>query len=192
MPLTPDHLRPEQKGATKFIYAADEALLLADVGVGKTVVMLTVLQAWLEQGIISRALIVAPKLVCRTVWPAEIKEWSHMSPRVLNAGVLAGSSPKVRERMVNNLRYTLLLLNYENLAWLMRTFPDGLPGPGKKALVFDEIDKMKNHESKRYKGVKTVKGKGTWEKPERPGYPCLLYTSPSPRDRTRSRMPSSA
>ena len=25
-----------------------------------------------------------------------------------------------------------------------------------------------------------------------PLYPCLLYTSPSPRDRTRSRMPSSA
>ena len=24
------------------------------------------------------------------------------------------------------------------------------------------------------------------------GVPCLLYTSPSPRDRTRSRMPSSA
>ena len=24
------------------------------------------------------------------------------------------------------------------------------------------------------------------------GYVCLLYTSPSPRDRTRSRMPSSA
>ena len=28
--------------------------------------------------------------------------------------------------------------------------------------------------------------------PERPLMPCLLYTSPSPRDRTRSRMPSSA
>ena len=25
-----------------------------------------------------------------------------------------------------------------------------------------------------------------------PAQPCLLYTSPSPRDRTRSRMPSSA
>ena len=25
-----------------------------------------------------------------------------------------------------------------------------------------------------------------------PSMPCLLYTSPSPRDRTRSRMPSSA
>ena len=27
---------------------------------------------------------------------------------------------------------------------------------------------------------------------EQPNHPCLLYTSPSPRDRTRSRMPSSA
>ena len=27
---------------------------------------------------------------------------------------------------------------------------------------------------------------------ESPDYCCLLYTSPSPRDRTRSRMPSSA
>ena len=27
---------------------------------------------------------------------------------------------------------------------------------------------------------------------DRPEYSCLLYTSPSPRDRTRSRMPSSA
>ena len=28
--------------------------------------------------------------------------------------------------------------------------------------------------------------------PVAPALPCLLYTSPSPRDRTRSRMPSSA
>ena len=36
--------------------------------------------------------------------------------------------------------------------------------------------------------------KGTWSIVERDGtsYVCLLYTSPSPRDRTRSRMPSSA
>ena len=32
----------------------------------------------------------------------------------------------------------------------------------------------------------TGENAGTW------GTNCLLYTSPSPRDRTRSRMPSSA
>ena len=30
------------------------------------------------------------------------------------------------------------------------------------------------------------------KKGRQPTYTCLLYTSPSPRDRTRSRMPSSA
>ena len=30
------------------------------------------------------------------------------------------------------------------------------------------------------------------EKPKTPGYACLLYTSPSPRDGLLSRMPSSA
>ena len=33
-----------------------------------------------------------------------------------------------------------------------------------------------------------AKEKGGWDVPKC----CLLYTSPSPRDRTRSRMPSSA
>ena len=31
-----------------------------------------------------------------------------------------------------------------------------------------------------------------WDKKIKIDYSCLLYTSPSPRDRTRSRMPSSA
>ena len=33
---------------------------------------------------------------------------------------------------------------------------------------------------------------GFWRYTRHPNYFCLLYTSPSPRDRTRSRMPSSA
>ena len=35
-------------------------------------------------------------------------------------------------------------------------------------------------------------GRPVIERIERVSSPCLLYTSPSPRDRTRSRMPSSA
>ena len=35
------------------------------------------------------------------------------------------------------------------------------------------------------------KGRINWQKVSQE-YNCLLYTSPSPRDRTRSRMPSSA
>ena len=42
------------------------------------------------------------------------------------------------------------------------------------------------------KGWKAVNQRGERINLLRPGSTCLLYTSPSPRDRTRSRMPSSA
>ena len=45
-------------------------------------------------------------------------------------------------------------------------------------IIFNEDTKSRDYES--------IKDKF------RPGHACLLYTSPSPRDRTRSRMPSSA
>ena len=35
-------------------------------------------------------------------------------------------------------------------------------------------------------------GQVSWDDKMDPSFSCLLYTSPSPRDRTRSRMPSSA
>ena len=41
-------------------------------------------------------------------------------------------------------------------------------------------------------GYKDVKGKLEYHIQGGPLITCLLYTSPSPRDRTRSRMPSSA
>eukprot|EP00656_Telonema_subtile_P046272 TRINITY_DN52658_c0_g1_i1.p1 TRINITY_DN52658_c0_g1~~TRINITY_DN52658_c0_g1_i1.p1 ORF type:complete len:131 (-),score=22.13 TRINITY_DN52658_c0_g1_i1:27-419(-) len=49
-----------------------------------------------------------------------------------------------------------------------------------------EIDESKFVDAHEIHGGST-KGVGV-----RGGYACLLYTSPSPRDRTRSRMPSSA
>ena len=71
---------------------------------------------------------------------------------------------------------------------------------------FDE-NKMKDGEdyfSWRLGWFKKAREKGGWDVPKWPAkfggpgwtptqhYICLLYTSPSPRDRTRSRMPSSA
>ena len=41
-------------------------------------------------------------------------------------------------------------------------------------------------------GYTLISSGGTHAVIEAEGLPCLLYTSPSPRDRTRSRMPSSA
>ena len=52
------------------------------------------------------------------------------------------------------------------------------------------VDEIVDDSSVRMSGVLLDEGtaEGIWEQ----GFVCLLYTSPSPRDRTRSRMPSSA
>ena len=63
-----------------------------------------------------------------------------------------------------------------------------------------EYKAMPNQTSPRTEGLVPLLGLDVWEhayylkyQNKRPDYiACLLYTSPSPRDRTRSRMPSSA
>ena len=58
------------------------------------------------------------------------------------------------------------------------------------------IEAVKNPEYDPSKNIKVYKelvpGKAMASKRDSDLIPCLLYTSPSPRDRTRSRMPSSA
>ena len=61
-----------------------------------------------------------------------------------------------------------------------RMVSDGLQGVEFIAMNTDQQALAKNHAATKVQlGSKLTKG-------------CLLYTSPSPRDRTRSRMPSSA
>ena len=60
--------------------------------------------------------------------------------------------------------------------------PDDLLRPGMNSEVSVVIGREENALSIGNSGIKTIE----------PNTPCLLYTSPSPRDRTRSRMPSSA
>ena len=68
-----------------------------------------------------------------------------------------------------------------------------------RKLLFMDVDKMDINSLKsqfsKYKKDLLDLNKYMYENPEL-GYQeiksCLLYTSPSPRDRTRSRMPSSA
>ena len=57
-----------------------------------------------------------------------------------------------------------------------------------------EVSKPVNHSRKRRKNTSISLPKAAASEPSysKAGNICLLYTSPSPRDRTRSRMPSSA
>ena len=63
----------------------------------------------------------------------------------------------------------------------------------KFAILRDDIDRFLSYCSKNVAEGSLFRAANSQETYfDLPTYPCLLYTSPSPRDRTRSRMPSSA
>ena len=141
-------LRQDQRDAIRYLYERDSALLFADVGTGKTVIALTVMQLWRHHGAAHRAIVFAPSRVCTDVWRQEVEEWPHLEEtRVVCA---AGRPAGQRRDIMENPDVDVVCINYENIPWLMREFPDGVPGVD--VLWFDEVDKMKSPTSLRFKG----------------------------------------
>ena len=65
------------------------------------------------------------------------------------------------------------------------------PDFGKKKYITSFLFKLKSKPAALYQSLGGFAINGV-NLTKLQSYPCLLYTSPSPRDRTRSRMPSSA
>jgi superfamily II DNA or RNA helicase len=51
-------------------------MILAPVGAGKTALALTAMRDMLAAGVVKRFLVLAPKRVAVSVWPAEAKLWA--------------------------------------------------------------------------------------------------------------------
>ena len=67
--------------------------------------------------------------------------------------------------------------------------------PGLSEVVFGlraEVEALKTRLNKIERGQEVAVSAAYWQAVERERDSCLLYTSPSPRDVKRSRMPSSA
>ena len=151
--LTESDLRPKQNECIDFIDEGYEALVLADVGTGKTVITLTALIGWFRRSEANRVLVLAPKRVCTDVWEQEMGEWQHLNDSSLIVKCAAGKSEKKRRAIIEDSSINIVLLNYENLPWLMETYPSNLYFD---TLVCDEIDKMKDRTTYRFKGRKWI------------------------------------
>jgi SNF2 family DNA or RNA helicase len=132
-------LRPYQEQGADFLFEHDRAMILAPVGAGKTAMTLAAMQDMIEQGIVKRFLVLAPKRVCRDVWPVEQPKWA---PRLTMA--LAIGTPAQRLFAVNADTH-VLVTNYDNLQWLSEQDFEF------DAVVFDELTRLKNPSGVRFK-----------------------------------------
>ena len=138
-------LRPYQEDAADFLYERDRAMVLAPVGAGKTAITLTAIRDLIADGVIKRALVIAPLRVAVSVWHAEAKVWAPE----LNVGVCWGTQ-KHRADTLKNPIHQIVTINYENLIWLAEhdlSFD---------IVVFDELTRMKNPSGARFKALSKV------------------------------------
>jgi len=135
-------LRPYQDDAADFLYERDRAMILAPVGAGKTAITLTAMQAMLNDGLVKRWLVVAPKRVCTDVWPVEAPKWSNITP------ALAVGTPAQRNAALASAA-PVVVINYDNLDKLEDL--SGFDG-----VVFDELTRLKNPSGKRFKALEKL------------------------------------
>ena len=146
--LSPDLLTPDQQAAIDRLYGFNNTLLVGNMGAGKTIVALTALKELLDDGIVSRVLVVAPVKVCQSVWPEEVAQWSHLQGlQVANA---AGGSEKKRVAAIES-GAPIVCINFENLPWLFKTYGAKEVFDG---LLVDELTKLKNTGGAQFKAIR--------------------------------------
>jgi len=154
--LTPWDTHAYQVQAIKHGLQHSQLALWLDMGLGKTIVALTVISERKKRGEVYGTLIVAPPRVCQTVWEQEAKKWSHTSHLSFN---LIMGKPQQRTRAAMTPA-DVYLINYENLVWLADLLTEkylskGLYPPF-NMVIYDEVTKLKDAGTKRHHAIRKL------------------------------------
>src|SRR4051794_18991335 len=141
----------QQRGAT-WLYEHDSAFLIAPLGAGKGASALTALAELIRDQQRRHALVIAPKLVATTVWPAEIASWAHL--RHLRVAVLDGSPERRRELLAAAPARELTAIGVDLVPWLVAELSALADDhPIFDALIIDETSRLKDPSGKRARAL---------------------------------------
>ena len=72
-------LSADQDAAIDRLFEFDHTILVADTGVGKTVIALTAIQSLIEETDHRKIIVAVPaKVLANMVWPNEAAKWQHL------------------------------------------------------------------------------------------------------------------
>lgn len=140
-----------QSYAIQHILDNDKAGIFMEMGLGKTSVTLTAVEWLLGTLAIDKPLIVAPKRVTSSTWPAEIHKWDHLAH--LKISVIQGTE-KQRIQAINTPA-DIYAVSRDNISWMVFYF-----GKQKKwpydCLILDELSSFKNPSAIRFKALRKI------------------------------------
>lgn len=140
-----------QKIALSFFYDSPIGNLYGDCGVGKTAIMLLLIERLIREGKVNKVLVLCPKSIMRAAWEEDKDKFTpHLDLVVLDKGTKTNKvilqkdfegHPKYKKKY--DKPFQIYVLNYEAVAGLM----DVIPYYGFDMLVCDEGSKLKSHKS---------------------------------------------
>lgn len=132
------------------------------MGMGKTLIALSVAKTLLQQGKIKKTLIIGPLSTVSNTWHTEIEKWAEFEH--LTYSICTGNE---KQRLVAlNADVDCYIINRENVKWML---DNGFSKYG--FIVVDESSSFKNASSIRFKALKKFTSR----------YMILLSGTPSPR-----------
>ena len=143
--LRKDQLHPYQNRTATALYETDVVQAVIPMGGGKTVSAGTAIRELIDDGVIRKAIINAPKRVARLVWPSEFAKWEHLKDTKIS---LVLGTPEERLKALH-ADAEVYITSRDNIKWLVEELlklPDG--HPLLDLLCIDELSRFKSPRSK--------------------------------------------
>lgn len=128
-------------------------LLAVDMGLGKTAIALTAAAEMLATASCRRALVIAPKRVADSTWPAEVDKWDHL--RWLRLRRIVGS-PGERARMLSTPDADVYVIGRDLVPWLVKHFGLGWPFD---LVIIDESTGFKSPDAQRFRALRKIRSR---------------------------------
>lgn len=148
--LTERNLRPYQSAAIDFLIDTPRAHLWADMGMGKSAIVLTAFDSMrLMGGGARNMLVIAPLRVAAHTWPREPQLWRHLAH--LRVVPVLGSEQQRRQALQTD--GDIYTTNIENLIWLVNIYGRRWPFDW---VVVDESTRLKKPSGKRFRAARRI------------------------------------
>lgn len=140
----------QSRRAYDFVMENPFCALFIDMGLGKTIIMLTVIVDLLMSFEIKKVLIIAPRRVANKTWPDEIQNWRHTC--MFDYQVISGTAQEREMQCQSDA--SIHIISRDNIEWLVMHFKSKWPYD---MVVIDESSSFKSHTTKRFKALRNIR-----------------------------------
>ena len=144
-------LHDYQRRAVDFVDSHTHACLLLEMGLGKSLITLTAISRLINDVMVYKVLVVAPKKVAESTWTDEVGKWDTL--RHLRVSKVMGTE---RQRIAAlNTDADIYVIGRDSFVWLVKYYKAIMPFD---MLVIDELTSFKSNTSQRFKAMRLVRG----------------------------------